>query len=89
MKTNIVRDYENHMLFMSNMKQKLNHLTRQLERSDTLFSKYSRVQEEREMIIKIVDLALAKLDKIVSPVKITEIEAILTLLPTPKKKDIQ
>ncbi|HTN20762.1 MAG TPA: hypothetical protein VL125_09815 [Pelobium sp.] len=89
MKTNIVRDYENHMLFISNMKQKLNHLTCQLERSDTLFSKYSLVQEEREMISKIVGLALVKLDKIVSPVKLTEIEAILSLLPTPKKRNIQ
>jgi len=87
METNITRDYENYMLLISDMRQKLNRLTRQLEFRDIHFLNYVAVQKEQETIKKIIDLALMKLNEIISPVKLMDIQPILNPIPTSKNNN--
>lgn len=77
METNIAHDYENHMLFLSDMKSKLNGSTRQLADADLLFSQRSAIQKEQDTVTKIIALAIIKLDEIISPVQLTELDYIL------------
>jgi len=77
METNITHDYENHMLFISNMKSKLDDSNHRLTEANFFFSNRSAIQKERDTIIKIIALALIKLDEIISPVQLTELDDIL------------
>lgn len=86
MQRKIVRDYENHMLFIGEMKKELNHLTYLLECSSTPFFKHSTIQKEQETISKIIALAVIKLDEIISPVRLTDLDRILNSVPTSKNK---
>ena len=90
METNLTRDYENYMLLISDMRQKLHRLTYQQEFTDAPFYKYPAIQKEQETISKIIALALMKLDEIISPVKLTDVEPILRSVSTSKNNtDLQ